>query len=354
MKTVRQAPHETNRCPLCHSITAATVSETDYSLIWQNLGFEWGATFSDETITAHSPATRARLQHCEDCGLQYFSPAVAGSAYFYAELTSSCKTYYVDEKWEFARVRKVVTRAHRVLDVACGKGAFLNSIASSAAVAVGVDTNPDAAAGPRLEGVKIHNDSIHEFSKRRPENFDVVTAFQVIEHLGDIMPFVEAAYRCVVPGGTLVLSVPNRERRRDDTFGSLDFPPHHLSRWSEEQLRWVARQLNASSVTIARERLSRSQTIAALRRKELANMLKPESVVQNAVSKILSRLLVSFPFSMVWTLFDLQDKLAMHGHSLLAVIRKPATASPMIVQQRSLVEAASSHSSAMHSTAKDF
>ena len=39
------------------------------------------------------------------------------------------------------------------------------------------------------------------------------------------MPFVGAAYRCVKPGGMLVLSVPNQARRKDLSFGSLDYPP---------------------------------------------------------------------------------------------------------------------------------
>ena len=62
------------------------------------------------------------------------------------------------------------------------------------------------------------------------------------------MPFVWSAYRCVKPGGALVLSLPNRARCRDFGFESLDYPPHHLSRWAENlenQLSMIAEMLAA-------------------------------------------------------------------------------------------------------------
>jgi 2-polyprenyl-3-methyl-5-hydroxy-6-metoxy-1,4-benzoquinol methylase len=60
--------------------------------------------------------------------LQYFSPAIPGDVHFYSELTSSCSNYYNDEKWEFDFVRKYIKSEQKVLDIACGKGAFLSSI----------------------------------------------------------------------------------------------------------------------------------------------------------------------------------------------------------------------------------
>lgn len=152
----------------------------------------------------------------------------------------------------------------------------------------------------------------------------LVTALQVLEHLADIMPFVEAAYRCVKPGGLLVLSVPNRERRKEPGFGSLDHPPHHLSRWSERQCHLVAEKLAAEMVCVVKEPLARAQTIAALRHEEMQRVLPFDFPGRVFAIKVLSRLLLTFPMSLLWRAFGLSHHLGMYGMSIVVVCRKPS------------------------------
>ena len=208
MKSLHGPSH--TPCPLCGSSAAVTISETSYAEIWSHLHAEWGALISDAVKTAHTREPLVKLQTCSKCQLQYFSPAIPGSAQFYSELSSSCPHYYNDHTWEFDYVKNFLKRDHKVLDVACGKGAFLRSIIDSVGVAIGIDTNPDAVSGGNEARLRMHNQSVEDFSVEHSEEFDLVSAFQVIEHLRSVMPFVVAAYRCVKPGGILVLSVPNQ------------------------------------------------------------------------------------------------------------------------------------------------
>ena len=263
-----------------------------------------------------------KLQSCSQCGLQYFSPAVSGTEQFYSELTSSSPHYYDDTKWEFDYARHFLQQDHRVLDVACGKGAFLRSISGSVSEAVGLDTNPDAVNRGNESQIRIIHQSVEEFSTEYSGYFDFVSAFQVIEHLTRVLPFVRAAYRCVKPGGVLVLSVPNRERRKDLSFGSLDYPPHHISRWHENQLALLAQELNSTILTVAKEPLSRSQTIEALRIKELPELIPFPFYGRNTVFKILSRLALTYPMSLAWRKQGMNARLGMFGLSLLIVIQK--------------------------------
>jgi SAM-dependent methyltransferase len=299
------------------------VSETPYAEIWGNLRLEWGASFSDVVKTAHTPGLSVKLQSCSQCGLQYFSPAVSGTEQFYSELTSASPHYYDDAKWEFDYVRPFLQQDHRALDVACGKGAFLRSISGSVSEAVGVDTNPDAISRGNDSQFRIFNQSVEEFSTKHCDYFDFVSAFQVIEHLSCVLPFVRAAYRCVKPGGILVLSVPNRERRKDLSFGSLDYPPHHISRWHENQLALVAQELDGTILTVAKEPLNKSQTIGALRIKELPELIPFPFYGRNTLFKILSRLALTYPMSLAWRKQDMNARLGMFGLSLLIVIQKP-------------------------------
>jgi len=315
-------PSETP-CPLCGSSEATLVSETSYAEIWSHLHGEWGASISEAVKTAHTLEPLVKLQSCRKCQLQYFSPVIPGSSLFYSELTSSCAHYYTDHKWEFEYVRNILLRNHRVLDVACGKGAFLRSIRDSVGAAIGIDTNPDAVSNGNEANLHIHKQSVEEFSVAHGEEFNLVSAFQVIEHLGSVMPFVLAAYRCVKPGGLLVLSVPNRARSKDLSFGSLDYPPHHISRWAEDQLSMIAEKLNAELVSIAKEPLNQSQTIGALRVKELPELLPLKFAGRDFVMKVISRLVLTFPMSLVWRNLNMSDRLSMYGMSMIAIIRKP-------------------------------
>lgn len=312
-------------CPLCGSSVATQISETPYAEIWSNLHAEWGVTISDAVKAAHTLAPMVEMRACSDCGLWYFSPAIPGSTQFYSEITSSCPHYYTDHKWEFDYVKGLLKDTHKVLDVACGKGAFLRLVSGVVDVAVGIDTNPDAVLFGSGVGVTIYNRSVDEFEAEHSNEFDVVTAFQVVEHLGAVMPFVAAAYRCVKPGGILILSVPNRERRKDLGFGSLDYPPHHLSRWKEDQLAMVADQLDARIVSIAKQPLNKSQTIGALRLKELQHLLPVNLFGRAFVIKVVSRLLLTFPLSLCWKRLRCAERLDMYGLSMVAIIQKPIT-----------------------------
>jgi SAM-dependent methyltransferase len=308
-------------CPLCGGAGGRALGATPYDEIWRHLSSEWGARISDPVKRAHTPADVVELLLCRRCGLQYFSPAVAGSDQFYAELTSSNAGYYNATKWEFEHVEQLLRPHHRVLDVACGDGAFVASIRDRVRDAVGIDTNAEATRDG--QGRAVLRQSVEEYARDHHEQFDLVSAFQVIEHVASVMPFVRASYACVKPGGVLVLSVPYRDRRRDPEFGSLDYPPHHLSRWSEAQLTFVARALGARVLEVAKEPLGVPQTVAALRRDQLPALVPYRFAGRELAFKVASRLALTFPMSRLWSRLDMSGRLGMFGMSMLIALEKP-------------------------------
>lgn len=310
-------------CPLCGSSVATPISETPYTEIWSNLYVEWGALITDAVKVSHSLAPVVKLQECSACHLWYFSPAIPGSPQFYSEITTSFPHYYSDHKWEFDYVKGLLKNNHKVLDVACGKGAFLRLISGAVDTTIGIDTNPDAVSGGNEAKLRIYNRSVEEFSAERGEEFDLVSAFQIIEHLESVIPFVSAAYRCVKPGGILALSVPNRARVKDSSFGSLDYPPHHISRWAENQLAMVAKLLDAELVSIVKEPPSRSQAMGALRSKHLPELLPFGFAGRDYIFRVVSHLALTFPLSWVWDKLKMAERLGMYGMSMIAIIRKP-------------------------------
>ena len=71
----------------------------------------------------------------------------------------------------------------RLLDIGCATGVLLIEATHAGAKAVGIDISVDAVAYCRREHLLAYAGSISSLGKHlKPESFDVVTAFQVIEH----------------------------------------------------------------------------------------------------------------------------------------------------------------------------
>ncbi len=109
--------------------------------------------------------------------------------------------------YEFARGR---ARGARVLDLGCGGGAGAAALATDAARVVAVDRiAPDAPS--RAAGARFVRGEIGALPLRAGR-FDLVTSFQVIEHLSDPGPYLDAIGALLAPGGCALLSTPNRAR----------------------------------------------------------------------------------------------------------------------------------------------
>lgn len=66
-------------------------------------------------------------------------------------------------------------------------------------------------------------------------SFDVVTLFEVVEHVAEPLELLRTATSLMSPGGTLIVSTPNRLGRPHPPE-ALDRPPHHVTRWTPATL----------------------------------------------------------------------------------------------------------------------
>jgi len=98
-----------------------------------------------------------------------------------------------------------------VLDIACGSGYGTAQFARQAAVAVGIDICFDP-----LKFAREHDTAGHYAQASatalpfRDHSFDVVTAFEAIEHLRDWRALLSETRRVVRPDGLFFISTPNR------------------------------------------------------------------------------------------------------------------------------------------------
>lgn len=99
----------------------------------------------------------------------------------------------------------------RLLDIGCGNGAQTRFFARQADFTAGIDITPmNQTESPVLDaGIAFtRGDTLRlPFAS---DSFDAVTTFEVLEHVPDDAAMLGEIYRVLKPGGTLILSAPNR------------------------------------------------------------------------------------------------------------------------------------------------
>ena len=101
----------------------------------------------------------------------------------------------------------------RVLDAGCGSGYGSAEMASASAV-VGIDISGDAVRHARREFRRPNTSFLQASCESLPfaeASFDLVTAFEVIEHLAGWRELLIESCRVLRPSGILLVSTPNKD-----------------------------------------------------------------------------------------------------------------------------------------------
>lgn len=100
-----------------------------------------------------------------------------------------------------------------VLDVACGSGYGTALLAECARAVVGADASRDVIAYAATR-YRRSNASFLQMDcgwiGMRDQSVDVVVSFETLEHVSDMNQFLKELRRVLKPGGTLLISTPNR------------------------------------------------------------------------------------------------------------------------------------------------
>jgi SAM-dependent methyltransferase len=108
-------------------------------------------------------------------------------------------------------INRVISTPGKVLDVGCSTGNFLYLLQKRGWHCYGVEINPQIAEYARQRfGLPIHTGDFA--SAQFPEgNFDLVTLWDVLEHIYQPVETIRAIRRVLKPGGWLIFRVPNPE-----------------------------------------------------------------------------------------------------------------------------------------------
>ena len=97
-----------------------------------------------------------------------------------------------------------------LLDVGCSSGAFLSAAASLGVRVEGVEPAARPVETAIKRGLKVHHGLLQDLALPQ-SSFDVITLFEVIEHLKDPLTLVRASLRILRPEGLLVVRTGNTD-----------------------------------------------------------------------------------------------------------------------------------------------
>lgn len=305
--------HSSLQCPLCSLKKCILIEKIDSKLVIKlykrNLGLDCKRLFHSSYFNYFQ---------CTHCELFFYSPCYTGDEEFYSSLQEN-EWYYLQDKNEYTYASRFIKYKDTVLDVGCGKGDFSDYVSNKQAKFLGLDFSSNAKNIAEKNGVSISNMSIQEFSENYSESVDIVTSFQVLEHVSNPKSFIESKLKALKVGGLMIIAVPSEDSFLSEvTNGVLNMPPHHLTRWTDKTLRFIAKEFNLSLESLHHENVQPIHydfywnTIiqSLLTRKKLIDVSYNRKVISKVVSvgvKLIGKYL---------------PKPNTSGHTVIAVYRK--------------------------------
>jgi len=147
-------------------------------------------------------------------------------------------------------------RRKRVLDAGCGAGYGAAHLAQSAERVSAIDISSEAICDARrrypIANLQFEVASVTSMPFA-DASFDLITAFEVIEHLDDWNRFIAEAARVLTPEGIALMSTPNREYYTASR-GSAGPNPFHVHEFTAMEFETALRAVFPSVTVLLQNR----------------------------------------------------------------------------------------------------
>jgi 2-polyprenyl-3-methyl-5-hydroxy-6-metoxy-1,4-benzoquinol methylase len=134
----------------------------------------------------------------------------------------------------------------RLLDVGCSSGATVWIAQNMGLQAEGVEPMEQPIAKAKEMGLNVHHGLLHEIAL--PDNsFDVITLFEVVEHIEHPINLLNECHRILRPGGILVIGTGNTaswtQMIRGNAWDFFDMQQHgsHISFFNCQSITALAK-----------------------------------------------------------------------------------------------------------------
>ena len=247
-----------------------------------------------------------RHVRCKNCHLIYMNPMekVSKTNEYYCKAKNThaptIRECYLRTAKSQVRLIQKYARGTNLLDIGCAQGFFLFSASKVGYTTKGIEISRDAVEYARGEfGLDVEAKPFEEL--RFAENhFDVVTLWQVLEHVPYPLMILKEVHRILKPGGLLVVSTPNIEGRPAKILKKRwwDIKRLHLNQFTTKTLTDILQNAgfkNMSSVSyrgFVSLSILLTMTLKYLGAYErLKSLFNPDHIL----GKILNRIMLIYP-----------------------------------------------------------
>lgn len=134
-----------------------------------------------------------------------------------------------------------LARRRRVLDIGCGTGYGSFELAHTAAAVTGLDLSPEAVALARSSYAAPNLQYLAASATCIPfvdASFDLITCFEVIEHIHDWQLLLDEARRLLAPGAQFIVSTPNKSYYAESR-AQIGANPFHVHEFEYDEFKAV-------------------------------------------------------------------------------------------------------------------
>jgi 2-polyprenyl-3-methyl-5-hydroxy-6-metoxy-1,4-benzoquinol methylase len=205
-----------------------------------------------------------RVVECAVCGLGYLNPrpidSLIGRLYEEAYFTGIMRSKYnsglnisvrnktknkVHRPIEIIEDRFLGVRNKQILEIGCATGDLMLALRAQGADVHGLEISEYAAELARKRSLDVITGTIDDISHLY-DVYDIIMAFEVIEHLTNPAEFLSAVSRLLKPNGILLMSTPNYHGaiRYGNDWSGFNYSFEHIHFFSIEVLRKMAIRSN--------------------------------------------------------------------------------------------------------------
>ena len=207
------------------------------------------ACLAENAATVAEALASGSFYRCGRCGLQYVEPVPTGVPVF-LDFTDAGRIILSqiergepigelltpNERAMLRWLQRHLPEGAPVLELCCESGRFLAALRRAGFSPLGMDPLPRPIEMLKEQGFSVHTGSVEDYPKDWPEPAAVVLLESLVR-----FPFPVTVLRSIrerFPRARLCLSVPSPRRslKVPDFDRRVDYPPHHLTRWTPRSM----------------------------------------------------------------------------------------------------------------------
>lgn len=193
-------------------------------------------------------APELRIRECTNCGLvsldsqDHIQEGFYERSGMHGDEALSIDGWLIetdrDDERRFDMLKSLLAKK-KVLDFGCGAGGFLKKVQPLAKAVAGIELEE------RVQEYWRNQITIHSDIESAGGEYDVVTAFHVVEHLSDPIAILKGLAKKLGRNGRMVVEVPSSEDALltlydSDAFQHFTYWSQHLFLFNSETLRQIA------------------------------------------------------------------------------------------------------------------